>query len=176
MAQASLLPTEDDLVIIALAAERGITNIEGGFKANLNEIFNEKVKPEKDQLEHLKSEIKRSEARIKSIQARIKMDLRPKITITNDKINKIHRDEERILNIVRTTSPRERKKMFYPTKTITSGNNQSTSTEIATSSSTSSSSTSTSTSTPNALEKFNKKHYDQEKKENSRKRKVVTIF
>ena len=80
------------------------------------------------------------------------------------------------MNIVRTTSPRERKKMFYPTKTITSGNNQSTSTEIATSSSTSSSSTSTSTSTPNALEKFNKKHYDQEKKESSRKRKVVTIF
>ena len=167
MAQASLLPTEDDLVIIALAADRGITNIEGGFKANLNEIFNEKVKLEKDQLEHLKCEIKRGEARIKSIQARIKMDLRPKITITNDKINTIHRDEERILNIVRTTSPRERKIMFYPTKT---------STEIATSSSTSSSSTSTSTSTPNALEKFNKKHYDQEKKENSRKRKVVTIF
>ena len=168
MAQASLLPTEDDLVIIALAAERGITNIEGGFKANLNEIFNEKVKLEKDQLEHLKSEIKRGEARIKSIQARIKMDLRPKIAITNDKINTIHRDEERILNIVRTTSPRERKIMFYPTKT---------SIEIATSSSTSSSSsTSTSTSTPNALEKINKKHYEQEKKENSRKRKVVTIF
>ena len=186
MAQAALIPSEEDLVDIASAADQLVDNIKGGsFKANLHEIFNERAKPQKEQLKHLKSEIKCGEAKIKNIQARIKIDLRPMIAITNDNISKIYGDEERIVNIMRSTSPRERKKMMYPTKTNTSENIQSTSTVIATSLS-SSSSTSTSTATPNALQQFNKKHYDQEKKESSRndlekkessrKRKVVTIL
>jgi len=125
MAQAALIPSEEDLVDIASAADQLVDNIKGGsFKANLHEIFNERAKPQKEQLKHLKSEIKRGEAKIKNIQARIKIDLRPMIAITNDNISKIYGDEERIVNIMRSTSPRERKKMMYPTKTNTSENNQ----------------------------------------------------
>ena len=60
MAQAALIPSEEDLVDIASAADQLVNNIEGGsIKANLHEIFNERAKPQKEQLEHLKSEIKR---------------------------------------------------------------------------------------------------------------------
>ena len=142
-------------------------------------IFNERAKPHKETLKHLKSEIKRAEAKITNIQAHIKIDLRPMITITNDKITSIYGDEEKIVNIMRSLSPRERGKLMFPTtKANTIENIQSASTTITTSSSSSSSAskTTSNSTTPNAVLHFKKKYYDLEKKEKSLKRKVVNIF
>ena len=67
MAQVALVPTEKDLGDIASAADLLINDIEGGgFKSHLHNIFNERAKPHKETLEHLKSEIKRGEAKMKN--------------------------------------------------------------------------------------------------------------
>ena len=66
MAQAALEPTNTDLVDIASAADLLVNNMEGGgFNSHLHSIFNERAKPHKETLEHLKSETERAEAKIK---------------------------------------------------------------------------------------------------------------